>query len=145
MSGWQHGRRLVTSQLQEQIIGLGSTASLVSSRPKQGEHRVYLATQTVQTTRAAQIVFHKQARTRIEEERLVADLILNELAQVCKLDINLQLQLLPGEELKIDICEAPVAWQQLLTGEIRAVHCTQQQSALITEPDHHFGIDLWSL
>jgi nicotinic acid mononucleotide adenylyltransferase len=136
MSGWQQGRQFSAADdpRRQQVVGLGCTASLVSSRPKQGEHRVYLATQTTRATRTVQMVFQKQARTRIEEERLVADFILNELAQVVELDNRLQLQLFPDELLSIDECHAAIPWQQLLTAEIPAVQYTQQQSRAIVEP-----------
>jgi cytidyltransferase-like protein len=59
------------------IIGVGCTASLVTDRQKMGEHRVHIAVQTLQQTIQFSLRLQKDARTRWEEERLVADLILN--------------------------------------------------------------------
>ena len=59
------------------IIGVGCTASLATDRQKMGEHRVYIAVQTLQQTIHFSLRLQKDARTRWEEERLVADLILN--------------------------------------------------------------------
>jgi len=59
------------------IIGIGCTASLVTNRQKEGEHRVHVAVQTLQQTIQFSLRLQKGARTRWEEERLVADLILN--------------------------------------------------------------------
>ena len=59
------------------VIGIGCTASLATDRQKMGEHRVHVAIQTLQQTIQFSLHLQKDARTRYEEERLVADLILN--------------------------------------------------------------------
>ena len=61
----------------QHILGIGCTASLVTGRQKMGEHRVYVALQTMYQTIQFSLRLQKNARTRLEEERLVADLILN--------------------------------------------------------------------
>ena len=65
------------SDIYQHIIGVGCTASLVTDRQKKGEHRVHVAVQTLQQTIQFSLLLQKDARTRWEEERLVADLILN--------------------------------------------------------------------
>lgn len=59
------------------LIGVGCTASLATNREKKGEHRIHIATQTLRRTIVFSLVLLKGARSRREEERLVADLILN--------------------------------------------------------------------
>jgi len=59
------------------LIGVGCAASLITDREKKGEYRVHVAIQTLQRTLQFSLWFQKDARTRWEEERLVADLILN--------------------------------------------------------------------
>ena len=59
------------------IIGIGCTASLATDRQKLGEHRVHIAIQTLYQTIQFSLRLQKDARTRWEEERLVADFILN--------------------------------------------------------------------
>jgi len=59
------------------VIGIGCTASLITDRQKMGEHRVHIVVQTLQETIQFSLQLQKDARTRWEEERLVADLILN--------------------------------------------------------------------
>ena len=59
------------------LIGIGCTASLVTDRSKKGEYRVHVAAQTLRRTVVFSIQLVKGARSRQEEERLVADLILN--------------------------------------------------------------------
>ena len=61
----------------QHVIGVGCTASLVTDRQKLGEHRVHVAIQTLQQTIQFSLRLQKDSRNRWEEERLVADLILN--------------------------------------------------------------------
>ena len=61
----------------QHVIGVGCTASLATDRQKIGEHRVHIAVQTLQQTIQFSLRLQKDARTRWEEERLVADLVLN--------------------------------------------------------------------
>jgi len=61
----------------QHVIGIGCTASLATDRQKMGEHRVHIAVQTLQQTIQFSLQLQKDTRTRWEEERLVADLILN--------------------------------------------------------------------
>lgn len=59
------------------LIGIGCTASLVTNREKKGEYRVHVAAQTLRRTQVFSLQLTKDARDRQEEERLLADLILN--------------------------------------------------------------------
>ena len=65
------------------LIGVGCTASLVGNRPKLGDHRVWIATQTVNCTEVLEYQLGKGLRDRLQEERLVADLLLDQIAAVC--------------------------------------------------------------
>ena len=61
----------------QHVIGIGCTGSLATDHQKAGEHRVHVAVQTLQHSFQFSLRLQKDARTRWEEERLVADLILN--------------------------------------------------------------------
>ena len=65
------------------LIGLGATASLVSDRPKQGEHRCHIAVTTGAALDVHSIVLHKGRRDRPGEEDLVARAIVLGLARAC--------------------------------------------------------------
>ena len=65
------------------LVGLGATASLVSDRPKQGEHRCHIAVTTDDGTHACTIVLEKGRRDRPAEEDLVARAIVLWLADAC--------------------------------------------------------------
>ena len=65
------------------LVGLGATASLVSDRPKQGEHRCHVAVTTGVGTDVHSIVLQKGRRDRPAEEDLVARAIVLCLAKGC--------------------------------------------------------------
>ena len=58
------------------VLGLGATASLASDRPKRGAHRAFCAVQSRWGIYTAALELEKNARSRAQEERLVADFIL---------------------------------------------------------------------
>ena len=83
-----HGRAASLSEedgqepeLRDSLLGLGATASLASDRPKRGDHRALVALQTNSTTILARLDLEKNARSRSEEEDLVAELIIGLLAK----------------------------------------------------------------
>ena len=78
---FQKGRQLGGDA--DKLVGVGCTASLVSNLPKLGEHRVWITTQTVNRTEVLEYQFAKGLRDRLQEERLVADLLLEEIASAC--------------------------------------------------------------
>ena len=65
------------------LVGLGATASLVSDRPKRGDHRCHIAVTTAAGTEVRSIVLKKGRRDRAAEEDLVARAILLCLAEAC--------------------------------------------------------------
>jgi Cytidylyltransferase-like len=67
-------------------IGLGATASLVSDRPKHGDHRCHIATTTDAGLSLVTVVLEKGTRDRVQEERLVANVILYCVAEACGIE-----------------------------------------------------------
>jgi nicotinamide mononucleotide (NMN) deamidase PncC len=65
------------------LVGVGATASLVSDRPKKGEHRCHIAVTTDAGTHVCSIVLDKGRRDRPAEEDLVARAIVLCLARSC--------------------------------------------------------------
>lgn len=78
---FQKGRRFGGESAN--LIGVGCTASLVSNRPKLGDHRAWIATQTANRTEVLEYQLGKGLRDRHQEERLVADVLLDQLASTC--------------------------------------------------------------
>jgi hypothetical protein len=116
------------------LFGVGCTASLASDRPKRGPHRVHLALQTSGTTVAHSLTLDKGARNRHEEERLVADLLVNLVAEGCEVSARLNLDLRAGEDLVEERINAPTAWRRLLAGEVAALRRAQLSDAWQVEP-----------
>ena len=122
MASWMRAKELAPDADPRQMVGIGATASLVSDRPKRGEHRVHVAVQTATSTATHSLVFDKGERDRAEEEELTAELVLLGLAEACGLDAaNARLcfeNRLAGDE---QVCfakrQADASWTELLLGE----------------------------
>lgn len=124
-------------------MGVGATASLASSRPKRGAHRLHLALQTLGATRTASLEFMKGARTRRGEERLAALTLLNELAAELGLAARIDVPWLAGEAVCVERIEAPRAWRELLFGARRVAGPTEDRSDE-TKPESRRGLVLLS-
>jgi hypothetical protein len=105
----------------EDVLGLGCTASLVTDRPKRGEHRLHVATHSALGSRIASLTLTKGARDREGEETIVDAVLLNLLAEACGVPERLPLPLLPGEELQHHHQSANDAWSRFLRGEVAAI------------------------
>jgi hypothetical protein len=98
-------------------IGVACTASLVSDRPKKGEHRCYVATQTRTATTSWSLVLEKGARDRRTEETLVGRLILSALASSVGLAQLPALDLRPGEKVVTHYAAGDALLVELLDGK----------------------------
>lgn len=106
-----------TGQDASRAVGLAMTASLASDRPKRGEHRIHAALQSDSSTYSWSLVLEKDQRTRDEEERLAADLLLCWLAEAILGSAcahELPLELLLSETIERRNCAAPTLWKRLL-------------------------------
>jgi hypothetical protein len=83
-------------------IGLGCTASLISDRPKKGDHRAHVAAQSAAGLITYSIVLEKGARDRAGEEALIDTLVLNALAEAAGIEARLSVPLLAGESIAIE-------------------------------------------
>ena len=121
MRSYERVKSLEGEQLQLEPIGLACTAGLASRLPKKGPHRAHVAWQTSGTTATASLELQKGRRTRQEEESLVAQLILNQLAEASGMEERLPLELLDGETVATSRTDAPPEWQALLNGQVGIV------------------------
>jgi hypothetical protein len=83
------------------VIGLSCTATLVTDRPKKGEHRAHVGLCTAATTRVYSLSLMKGARDRAGEERIVSNLLLRALAEACRVPFSLELELRSHERLEV--------------------------------------------
>lgn len=97
--------------------GIACTASLVADRAKRGDHRLHVAIQSIGLTAVASLKLLKGERDRAAEERIAADVILNQLAEACGVAGRLAIDLLPDEKIETDKCEPETSWRELLRGQ----------------------------
>lgn len=81
------------------VVGLACTATIVTDRPKRGEHRAYIATWQKERLVWYGLHLQKGARDRAGEEGVVSRVMLNSLAQAAGIDYQLDVPLLPGDRL----------------------------------------------
>lgn len=105
----------------DRVAGVACTASLATDRPKKGDHRIHVAVQRVDVTRAFSLVLIKGARSRADEEEVARQLLLSAVATVCDLEYEAQIPLLPGEHVQSRFAEAPDSWRALVLGTSDAV------------------------
>jgi hypothetical protein len=104
----------------EAVAGAGATASLVSDRPKRGEHRFHVAVATGAQTLTHSLTLTKGARDRAGEEAVLGAVLLNVLAEAFGLPERAEVPLLPGEEVQVERAAAG-ALAALFRGEVAAV------------------------
>lgn len=96
---YQRAVTLVGAEPNGDLLGIAATASLVSDRPKQGDHRALVAIQSSTATHLARLDLAKDARDRRDEEHLVASLIIDRLAAVAGIDTRPALPLTDLDKL----------------------------------------------
>jgi len=102
-------------------VGVSCTASLISDRPKKGDHRCHVATQSPTATASWSLVLEKGARDRRTEETLVGRLILSALASSVVLVQLPALDLRPGENVITHYATGDPLLVELLEGKRGAV------------------------
>lgn len=123
MVAYQRAIWLSGDEADAPVAGIGCTASLASDRPKKGAHRAHVALQTASYTATWSVELAEGIRSRLAEERVAADLILNAMADACGVGEQLDLALEEDEVLTTLKTEAPAEWQDLLAGRIERVGC----------------------
>jgi len=82
------------------LAGISCTATIVTDRPKRGEHRAHIAAWQKERLVTYDLVLDKGSRDRNGEEELVSKLLLNVLAQTCDHIIPLPLRLKKEDQLE---------------------------------------------
>ncbi|KAG8077602.1 hypothetical protein GUJ93_ZPchr0007g6230 [Zizania palustris] len=73
-----------------QVMGVGFTGSLASSRPKQGDHRFYVSTRTQNCLRTSHVTLSKGLRCREDEDRVSSYFLLKAIADACRISATIQ-------------------------------------------------------
>lgn len=100
------------------VLGLACTATIVTDRPKRGEHRAHIAAWRPERQAWYGLHLQKGARDREGEERLVSMLLLQALAAACGLPQAIELPLLEGDVLEAGTEDFAAAAGHLLRGDI---------------------------
>lgn len=95
------------------VVGLACTATIITDRPKRGQHRAYIATWQQERLIWHALHLKKGARDRAGEEGLVSRVMLNSLAQAAGVPHQLDVPLLPGDRLVTETRDFAQASQQL--------------------------------
>jgi len=115
------------------VLGLGCTATIVTDRPKKGEHRAHVAACTPARLLEWTLRLEKGARDRNGEEELVSRLLLDTLGQACGVAGRPPLPLGPGDEVTASEWDYNAPAEQLRRGEI-AWFGIQPDGTLLTAP-----------
>ncbi len=91
----QRARFLNSSE--EPSIGVACTATIITDRPKRGQHRAHIAIWTAGQVTCSYIKLKKSVRQREGEEDMVSRIILNDLAQAMAVDLKLPLKFADGD------------------------------------------------
>jgi nicotinic acid mononucleotide adenylyltransferase len=111
------------------VLGVGCTASLVSDKPKRGEHRFHVAIQGDSSWTAVSLTLQKGARDREAEEALLDAVLLNTLAEAADVTEQIPLSLLTGEVLR----------KETATNCLLSTSLAKPCAAVCVQPDGQVG------
>lgn len=106
------------SEEDEPLIGLACTATIVTDRPKRGEHRAHISTWSAEKICHHSLHLHKGARNRRGEERLVSQLLLNALAEAFELEHRLDLPTVSRDRYRCQRVSITDPVRKLLEGQL---------------------------
>lgn len=101
------------------LVGLACTATIVTDRPKRGEHRAHVAAWTPARLTARMLHLEKGARDRAGEEGLVSRLILDVLGEACGISDRPPLPMGPGDSLSSETIDYVAPAEGLRGGGLR--------------------------
>jgi hypothetical protein len=102
----------------QRVMGLACTATIITDRPKKGQHRAHLATWQPSRLICHRIQLHKGVRDRAGEENVVSRILLNGLAQACGIQHQVPVPLTSGDVLRIELTDFMKLVKQLQRTEI---------------------------
>lgn len=113
------------------LVGIGATASLATTRPKRGPHRVHVAWQSAERTVAMSCELAKGQRARAAEEAIASQMILNAVAEACDVAAISLLEPSVAGAVQRREKRAPPAWTDVLLGRQRSAFVFDEHSATV--------------
>jgi hypothetical protein len=120
MAAFERARRFSDFE-PRRLRGFGTTASLKTTKPKRGAHRIHVAWQAADRTVALSCELAKADRTRAEEEYIAAQLILTAVFEACGIDVESLLDPDVAGSIRRREKLAPKEWSELQLGQRTAV------------------------
>ena len=131
---WSRANQLAHSATP--IIGVSCTAALVSEQPKRGQHRCFVGVQSDDSTSLYSLLLTKGARSRLEEEAAVAELILTAIANAVGVASHPLPQLLKEETIEVETETSDPLIRSVWTGASEFVwsHPSGELTPTLPEP-----------
>jgi hypothetical protein len=118
---WLASRSTPPMQSAGKILGVACTASLVTDRPKSGDHRCHITVHSAERVAGYSLVFRKGERDREGEEAVVDGLVFNSLAEFLGLQERVNVGLHPGEQLQREELQFSEPLENFLQGRLPSV------------------------
>ncbi|KAF8676254.1 hypothetical protein HU200_047126 [Digitaria exilis] len=103
-----------------QVMGVGFTGSLASSRLKHGHHRFYVSTWTHNCLRTSHVTLSKGLRSREEEDKVSSYFLLKAIADSCRVSATIQPDIQEPEipEESVKQFDEDQELQQVINGQV---------------------------
>lgn len=101
----------------ESLVGIACSATIVTDRPKRGQHRAYISTWQPMHLICNRLYLAKGERDRQGEEDMVSRVLLNTLAHACDIPERVEVPFLPGDDFTSHITDFHELVGQLLHNE----------------------------
>mgnify|MGYP001165075962 FL=1 len=90
---------LAADNLKQSLFGVGCTAAIATDRIRRGEDRAHIAWSDGKQTGGMSVWFDKETRTRIDEEQVVAAMVMNSIAAVLKIEDRMEINIFETERI----------------------------------------------
>ncbi len=112
-------------------IGLACTATIITDRPKRGEHRAHIATWQPSRMVSYSLYLDKEARDRSGEEDVVSRIILNALANACGIKHQVPVEFFQDDSLEVIENDFAQSVRELQHGRITHFGITDHGQTLV--------------
>ena len=103
---------------EESLVGTACSATIITDRPKRGQHRAYISTWQPSQLICTRLYLAKGERNREGEEDMVSRVLLNALAQACNIPQRVIVPFVDGDDLTVQITDFSEFVMQLLHNEL---------------------------